>query len=114
MDFCLADGRRSKLRDIIVLSARGGLAFRSACRTATGDERLSDKAIHVAAGMLFARYGGVVCTMWSISDELAPDVARARGRIIARRRALHGAVGQLRESGRASFAKWLPFVHVGL
>ena len=47
---CLADRRRLKLRDIIALSRpRGGLAFLSACQTATGDERLLCGAIHVAA-----------------------------------------------------------------
>ena len=122
---CLADGRRLRLRDIIALSRpHGGLAFLSACETATGDERLSDEAIHIAAGMLFAGYGGVVGTMWSISDELAPGVARdvyaqlfgngTRPDYREAARALHGAVGRLRESGRASFAKWLPFIHVGL
>ena len=61
---CLADGRRLKVRDIIALSRpHGGLAFLSACQTAMGDDRLSDEAIHVAAGMLFAGYGGVIGTM---------------------------------------------------
>jgi hypothetical protein len=40
---------------------------------AMGDEGLPDVDIHIAAGMLFAGYGGVVGTMWSISDKLAPD-----------------------------------------
>ncbi|KAG6373193.1 hypothetical protein JVT61DRAFT_6813 [Boletus reticuloceps] len=74
---CLADKRRLKISDIIALSRpHGGLAFLSACQTATGDKDLSDEAIHIAAGMLFAGYGGVVGTMWSISDKIAPDVAR--------------------------------------
>jgi CHAT domain-containing protein len=77
---CLANRRRLKLSDIVTLSRdsrpRGGLAFLSACQTATGDGKLSDEAIHIAAGMLFAGYGGVVGTMWSISDKLAPHVAR--------------------------------------
>ena len=61
---CLADGRRLKVRDIIALSRpHGGLAFLSACQTAMGDDRLSDEAIHVAAGILFAGYGGVIGTM---------------------------------------------------
>jgi CHAT domain-containing protein len=122
---CLADRRRLKISDIIALSrSHGGLAFLSACQTAMGDEGLSDEAIHIAAGMLFAGYGGVVGTMWSISDALAPDVARdvyeqlfrkgARPDYREAARALHGAVGRLRESSRASFAKWLPFIHVGL
>ena len=122
---CLADQRRLKISDIIALSRpHGGLAFLSACQTATGDEGLSDEAIHIAAGMLFAGYGGVVGTMWSISDELAPDVARDVYKQLFRNgtrpdyreaaRALHGAVGRLRDSGAVSFAKWLPFIHVGL
>jgi CHAT domain-containing protein len=120
---CLADRRRLKISDIVALSRpRGGLAFLSACQTAMGDEGLSDEAIHIAAGMLFAGYGGVVGTMWSISDKLAPDVARDVYEQLFRNgtrpdyreaaRALHGAIGRLRD--RTSFATWLPFIHVGL
>ena len=120
---CLADGRRLKISDIVSLSRpRGGLAFLSACQTAMGDEGLSDEAIHVAAGMLFAGYGGVVGTMWSISDKHAPDVAKDVYEQLFRNdtrpdyreaaRALHGAIGRLRD--RATFATWLPFIHVGL
>jgi CHAT domain-containing protein len=122
---CLADRRRLKISDIIALSrSRGGLAFLSACQTAMGDEGLSDEAIHIAAGMLFAGYGGVIGTMWSISDKLAPDVARDVYKQLFRNgtrpdyreaaRALHGAIGRLRDSGKASFVTWLPFIHVGL
>jgi CHAT domain-containing protein len=121
---CLADRRRLKISDIIALSRpHGGLAFLSACETATGEQHLSDEAIHIAAGMLFAGYGGVVGTMWSISDKLAPDVARdvytqlfhngTRPDYRNAARALHRAVGRLRDS-KASFVEWLPFIHVGL
>ena len=121
---CLADGRRLKISDIIALSRpRGGLAFLSACQTAMGDENLTDEAIHIAAGMLFAGYGGVIGTMWSISDELAPGVARdVYGQLFRKgtrpdyreaARALHEAIGRLRDSG-TPFEKWLPFIHVGL
>ncbi|KAF8549859.1 hypothetical protein OG21DRAFT_1553074, partial [Imleria badia] len=122
---CLADGRRLKVSDIIALSRpHGGLAFLSACQTAMGDEHLSDEAIHIAAGMLFAGYGGVIGTMWSISDQLAPEVAsdvytqlfrngtRPNHREAAR--ALHEAIGRLRERGDVPFHTWLPFIHVGL
>ncbi|KAF8436587.1 CHAT domain-containing protein [Boletus edulis BED1] len=122
---CLANGRRLKISDIIGLSrSRGGLAFLSAYQTATGDEGLTDEAIHIAAGMLFAGYGGVIGTMWSISDWHAPVVARGVYEYLFRNgtrpdhrdaaRALHEAVGRLRESGEASFATWVPFIHVGL
>ncbi|KAF8436638.1 CHAT domain-containing protein [Boletus edulis BED1] len=122
---CLANGRRLKISDIIGLSrSRGGLAFLSACQTAMGDEGLTDEAIHIAAGMLFAGYGGVIGTMWPISDRLAPVVARGVYEYLFRNgtrpdhrdaaRALHEAVGRLRESGEASFVTWVPFIHVGL
>ncbi|KAF8546262.1 hypothetical protein OG21DRAFT_1491429 [Imleria badia] len=106
---CLADERRLKISDIIALSRpRGGLAFLSACQTAMGDERLTDEAIHIAAGMLFAGYG-----MWSISDKLSPEVARdvyqqlfwngTRPDYREAARALHEAIGRLRDSGTGSF-----------
>ena len=123
---CLADQRRLTLADIISLSCpRGGLAFLSACQTATGDIQLSDEAVHIAAGMLFAGYGGVVGTMWSIADRVAPRVARdvyerlfklkSEGTPDCREaaRALHDAVGRLRKSN-ASFVEWIPFIHAGL
>ncbi|KAF8123155.1 CHAT domain-containing protein [Boletus edulis] len=122
---CLADGRRLKVSDIIGLSrSRGGLAILLACQSAMGDKDLTDEAIHIAAGMLFAGYGGVIGTMWSIRDNFAPVVAREVYEYLFRNgtrpdhrdaaRALHEAVGRLRESGEAPFATWLPFIHVGL
>jgi len=121
---CLADRRRLKLGDIIAVSRpHGGLAFLSACQTAMGDERLSDEAIHIVAGMLFAGYGAVIGTMWKISDTIAPDVARdVYGQLFRNgtrpdyreaARALHNAIGRVRDSN-ASFGEWLPFIHVGL
>ena len=52
-----------------------GLAFMSACQTSSGDEKLPEEAVHLAAGMLAAGYRSVVATMWSISDVHAPEVA---------------------------------------
>ena len=121
---CLANEQRLKVSDIITLSrSRGSLAFLSACQTATGDKELSDEAIHIAAGMLFAGYSGVIGTMWSISDSLAPDVARYVYKELFRddkrpdyreaARALHEAIKRARDRG-AKFADWVPFIHLGL
>ncbi|KAF8752417.1 TPR-like protein [Rhizoctonia solani] len=52
-----------------------GLAFLSACQTATGDDKLPDEAIHLASGMLMAGYPSVIATRWSVKDEDAPFVA---------------------------------------
>ncbi|KAJ2927668.1 hypothetical protein H1R20_g9432, partial [Candolleomyces eurysporus] len=51
------------------------LAFLSACQTSTGEEKLSEEVVHLAAGMLAAGYRRVVATMWAIADNHAPDVA---------------------------------------
>jgi CHAT domain-containing protein len=42
------------------------LAYPSACHTSAGDEKLSEEAVHLAAGMMAAGYRGVLATMWEI------------------------------------------------
>ncbi len=50
-------------------------AFLSACQTSKGDAKLSEEAVHIAAGMLATGYQSVVGTMWSISDAYGPKFA---------------------------------------
>ncbi|KEP45046.1 putative aromatic di-alanine and TPR containing protein [Rhizoctonia solani 123E] len=100
-----------------------GLAFLSACQTATGDENLPDEAIHLASGMLMAGYPSVIATMWSVDDRDAPFVA---DKVYAQLmkdgtlgngeagRALHHAVAGLREEvGEKEFGRWAPYIHIG-
>ncbi|KAF8752266.1 TPR-like protein [Rhizoctonia solani] len=83
---------------------RKGLAFLSACQTATGDERLPDEAIHLASGMLMAGYSSVIATMC----EGWKDWEREAGK------ALHNAVGELRDKvGEKEFSRWVPYIHIG-
>ncbi|RXW23724.1 hypothetical protein EST38_g2129 [Candolleomyces aberdarensis] len=106
-------------------------AFLSACQTSTGDVKLSEESVHLAAGMLATGYRGVVGTMWSISDSHAPLVAESfYQEVIARSPeldgtkcldgsqaayALHHAIGELRKSvGDANVLDWAPYVHFGL
>ncbi|PVF95780.1 hypothetical protein CPB86DRAFT_875429 [Serendipita vermifera] len=71
----LEDGHLT-LEEIIRLNLPNAeFAFLSACKTTAGDEKLSEEAVHIAGGMLLAGYRGVVATMWSIQDDLAPEVA---------------------------------------
>lgn len=101
-----------------------GLAFLSACQTASGDKKLPDEAIHLAAGMLVAGYPTVIATMWSINDNDAPliaDVVYGRlakdGKLDDAKaaRALHAAVGALRDRvGEDEFVRWVPYVHIGI
>ncbi|CAE6433818.1 unnamed protein product [Rhizoctonia solani] len=100
-----------------------GLAFLSACQTATGDEKLPDEAVHLASGMLMAGYSSVIATMWSVVDDDAPFVA---DKVYAQlmkdgkvgngeaAKALHYATKALREKvGVKEFARWVPYVHIG-
>ncbi|CAE6426107.1 unnamed protein product [Rhizoctonia solani] len=100
-----------------------GLAFLSACQTATGDEKLPDEAIHLASGMLMAGYSSVIGTMWSVSDSDAPFVAdkvyaelMKDGKVGNGEagKALHHAVAALREQiGEKNFGRWVPYIHIG-
>ncbi|KAJ1300258.1 hypothetical protein OPQ81_005086 [Rhizoctonia solani] len=100
-----------------------GLAFLSACQTATGDEKLPDEAIHLASGMLMAGYSSVIGTMWSVVDADAPLIAdKVYGELMKEGKvgngeagkALHEAVGALRDKiGEKEFGRWVPYIHIG-
>ncbi|KIM20628.1 hypothetical protein M408DRAFT_81700 [Serendipita vermifera MAFF 305830] len=100
---------------------KADFAFLSACQTATGDEKIAEESVHLAAGMLFSGCKGVIGTMWSIQDNDAPKVTKAVYERMLKdgkpnrkeaARALHEAVKELRESG-ADFLSWVPFIHMG-
>ncbi|CAE6382402.1 unnamed protein product [Rhizoctonia solani] len=101
-----------------------GLAFLSACQTASGDDKLPDEAAHLASCMLVAGYPSVIASMWSVKDDDAPFVADhvyshlmncqsiANGEVA---RALHNAVAMLRERvGMMKFDRWVQYIHMGL
>jgi CHAT domain-containing protein len=98
------------------------LAFLSACETASGDTKVSEEAVHLAAGMLLAGYRGVVATMWSILDQTTPQIAEDFYRPLLENhspnlaeaaKSLHEAVRHLRD-GNAPLASWVPFIHIGM
>ncbi|KAG8707574.1 hypothetical protein FRC09_001745 [Ceratobasidium sp. 395] len=101
-----------------------GLAFLSACQTATGVENLSEESVHLAAGMLMSGYPSVIATMWSVRDQDAPSVAEhVYAQLIKNgvastanaARALHEAVAYLREHvGESNFEAWVPYIYVGI
>jgi CHAT domain-containing protein len=120
----LHDGHLT-LEEIIKLELpQAEFAFLSACQTTTGDEKLSEEAAHIAGGMLLAGYRSVVATMWSIQDELAPEVADEFYAYIMKdddrpnnakaAEALHFSVQKLRQKRGLSFTDWIPFVHLGI
>lgn len=48
----------------------------SACKTAQGDAKQPEQAIHLAATMLFVGFQTVIGTMWTMRDHDGPFVAR--------------------------------------
>ncbi|CAE6477595.1 unnamed protein product, partial [Rhizoctonia solani] len=100
-----------------------GLAFLSACQTATGDEQLPDEAVHLASGILMAGYASVIATMWSVNDSDAPLVAdKVYSELMTdgklgngeAGKALHNAVAVLRSKvGENEFGRWVPYIHMG-
>ncbi len=109
-------------------------AFLSACQTSTGDQRLSEEAVHLAGGMLAAGYRSIVATMWSILDIHGPFVAekfyqsllecredkeegKLNGEYAAH--ALHSAIQQLKQQSEVykmddPLLAWVPYIHVGI
>ena len=131
-EFMLHDGGL-ELSEIIKKRLVGAdLAYLSACQTSTGDEKLSEEAVHLAAGMLAAGYRGVVATMWSISDRHGPQVAEDfYARLISQdlerdserssglstdgaAHALHYSTQKLRKELGDLALDWIPYVHFGL
>ena len=125
--FILHDGGL-ELSEIIKKKLEGAdLAYLSACQTSTGDEKLSEEAVHLAAGMLAAGYRGVIATMWSISDQHGPQVAKDfYDGLISRylepeqfntdnaAHALHYSTQKLRKQLGDLALDWIPYVHFGL
>jgi CHAT domain-containing protein len=128
--FMLHDGGL-ELSEIIKKKFEGAdLAYLSACQTSTGDEKLSEEAVHLAAGMLAAGYRGVVATMWSISDQHGPQVAEDFYATLISQdlvseqlsglstdgaaRALHYSTQKLRKQLGDSPLDWIPYVYFGL
>ncbi|KIM76963.1 hypothetical protein PILCRDRAFT_825717 [Piloderma croceum F 1598] len=121
---CLYDGCLDLATIITKSFPHADFAFLSACQTATGDEKLSEEAIHLAAGLMLAGYGGTIATMWSIQDKDGPVIADSvysdlfsdtepdstRAAL-----ALHHAVKYLRQKeGDLAFLSWVPFIHMGI
>ena len=129
--FYLHDGRLELSEIMKQKFAIRELAFLSACQTSTGDEKLSDEAVHLAAGMLAAGYRSVVATMWSIKDRYGPVVAECfykdlieRGKASGQTgiigshaaHALHHAIQGIRETvgdTEQGLLTWVPYVHYG-
>ncbi|KJA14886.1 hypothetical protein HYPSUDRAFT_1070996, partial [Hypholoma sublateritium FD-334 SS-4] len=124
----LHNGRLELLEIIKQKLQNHKLAFLSACQTSKGDSKLSEEAVHLAAGMLAAGYCGVIGTMWSISDFHGPQFAQAFYEYLLNKTkseglnsnhaayALDYATSKVRKTlghDDRAFLIWVPYVHFG-
>ena len=72
--FAMGDGKLTLMRIIQERYTHSEFAFLSACHTAVGDESTPDEVIHLAAGMQFAGFNGVIGTLWRVDDSMAQQV----------------------------------------
>ena len=104
--------------------ATAEFAFLSCCESAKGSKQFPNEAMHLAAGLQFIGYRGVIGTMWSVGDKDALSVAvhvygelfkDGTSRVSASKAALalHQAVLLLR-SNNVPLTRSVPFIHFGL
>ena len=66
--FAMGDGKLTLMRIIQERYTNSDFAFLSACHTAVGDESTPDEVLHLAAGIQFAGFNGVIGTLWRVDD----------------------------------------------
>ncbi|KAG8899591.1 hypothetical protein FRB99_006566, partial [Tulasnella sp. 403] len=93
------------------------------CHAPTCDANTLGEPLHLAAGLQFAAFRGVVGTLWTMDDEdglllvkeFYKRMVDGEGRLLDHTKAaeaLHAAVGVLR-ARRVPVARWINFVHFG-
>jgi CHAT domain-containing protein len=97
------------------------------CHTAAGAKDLPDEVMHLAAGMQFAGFQGVLATMWAVNDADAPKITNAFYAALLEKKvaegpdpqdaamALHKAIKELRRAKpKIPLHRWVPFIHIGI
>ncbi|KAF8921087.1 CHAT domain-containing protein [Mucidula mucida] len=116
----LDNGTQLKLSHLMELNLpNADLVFLSACETATGDKKVSEEVIHIAAAMMFVGFRSAIGTMWSINDKDGPEVAgetyhNLLNKAMEPARALHESMNMMRRRQGVSAIRWAPFVHLGI
>jgi tetratricopeptide (TPR) repeat protein len=108
------------VRDITRLERRPrGLAYLSACGTASASSSYADESIHLAGSFLLAGFSNVIATLWPVGDRAAAFAAdeviqgiRSEG-IGATPQACRSAALKLREEFPQFPVMWAPYVHFG-
>ena len=119
--FAMGDGKLTLMRIIQERYTNSEFAFLSACHTAVGDKSTPDEVLHLAAGIQFAGFSGVIGTLWRVDDAATHQVVTRLYREMFKQpvldfkyaaTALNTAV--LETAGEVSLEKRIVFVHIGI
>ena len=119
--FAMGDGRLTLMRIIQERYTDSDFAFLSACHTALGDKSTPDEVLHLAAGMQFAGFSGVIGTLWKVDDSVAHQVVTRFYKEMFSRpvidfeyaaKALN--IAALETAEEVSLEKRIVFVHIGI
>ena len=119
--FAMGDGKLTLMRIIQERYTNSEFAFLSACHTALGDASTPDEVLHLAAGMQFAGFNGVIGTLWRVDDAVAHQVVTRFYTEMFNRPAVdfeYAAtalnMAAVDTAGEVSLEKRVVFVHIGI
>ena len=119
--FAMADGKLTLLRIIRERYTNSEFAFLSACHTAAGDVSTPDEVLHLAAGMQFAGFSGVIGTLWRVDDAVTHQVVTRFYKEMFKQPAIgfeHAAIALnaavVATANEVSLEKRIVFVHIGI
>ena len=119
--FAMGDGKLTLMRIIQERYTNSEFAFLSACHTAVGDASTPDEVLHLAAGMQFAGFNGVIGTLWRVDDAVAHRFVTRFYREMFKHPTIgfeHAAVAlntaAVETADEVSLEKRIVFVHIGI
>ena len=119
--FAMGDGKLTLMRIIQERYTNSEFAFLSACHTAKGDASTPDEVLHLAAGMQFAGFNGVIGTLWKVDDAVTHQVVTRFYKEMFKHSnidfenaaaALNTAI--IETADEVSLEKRIVFVHIGI
>ena len=117
----MGDGPLTLMCSIQERYMRSEFAFLSACHTAVGDASTPEEVLHLAAGMQFAGFNGVIGTLWRVDDAVAHEVVTRFYKEMFKRPVIdfeHAAealnIAVVKSAKAVPLEKRIVFVHIGI
>lgn len=118
------DAKPLTVADVSALRLANGLAYLSACETATTSPQLTDESLHITGAFQFAGYQHVVGTLWPVQDQTAAGIAQEIYARITRNGtvppdthssavALHLTIRRARARHPNEPTRWAAHIHTG-